>query len=265
MMLLQLSRDLLRRLPEWEAPLKWSLALAVILLVFLLLLAFGGPDALRFPARIGAFGTLLTLQLLFLWGNRRALSPYHQAQQLFIAGEYSQAREILEALPAGGRESVDALVLLGNCYRHLGKFDDCRRALARALELKPRHHLALYSRGLLALVSGEYAQAAAFIKRAQAAGAPASVSFELGQCHFLLGDTEQAREHFQAARASLALEPAKRRLLGYYLGEHQEEPNREALPRDAALRHWRAEAAKYAPSPYSAHLRSAIDWLAHAG
>ena len=123
MMVWQVARDLTRRLPEWDVSAKLSLAIAIMLLILLLGVGFLGPQAIRFPARIGAFGLLVTIQLLFLWGNRRDASPYHQAQQHFIARDYQAARELLEPLPAAGRASVDALVLLGNSYRHLGQLD----------------------------------------------------------------------------------------------------------------------------------------------
>ena len=120
-------RDMARRLPEWDRSVKLGLGLAVALLIPLLALGFGGPEAVRLPARIGAFGTLVTAQLLFLWANRRDISPYHQAQQRFIAGDYPRARSILENIPESSHVSVDALVLLGNCYR----ISACMSAVAR--------------------------------------------------------------------------------------------------------------------------------------
>ena len=131
MMIWQVARDLTRRLPEWEASAKLSLAIAIVLLLLLLAVGFAGPAAIQFPARIGAFLLLVTIQLLFLWGNRRDASPYHQAQQRFIAGDYAGARDLLETMPDRGRASVDALVLLGNSYRHLAQFDAAQAALRR--------------------------------------------------------------------------------------------------------------------------------------
>ena len=96
MMIWQVARALTRRLPEWDASAKLSLAIAILLLLLLLGVGFLGPDAVQFPARIGAFGLLVTIQFLFLWGNRREASPYHQAQKQFIAQDYQAARELLE-------------------------------------------------------------------------------------------------------------------------------------------------------------------------
>ena len=254
MMVWQVARDLTRRLPEWEASAKLSLAIALLLLLILLGIGFFGPDAIQFTARIGAFGLLVTIQLVFLWGNRRDASPYHQAQQHFIAHDYQAARDLLEALPDTGRASVDALVLLGNSYRHLGQFDHARSALARALEIKPEHHLALFSAGKLNLVRGEYAAASDFLERAINAGAPDIVAFDLGQARYLLGQTAEALQQLSAARLALSDEPAQLLLLQFYLWNMGagEMPNEEFIREN--IQHWRQEARKYSSTPYGAHL-----------
>ncbi len=254
MMLWQVARDLTRRLPEWDASAKLSLAIAILLLLALLGVGFLGSEAIQFPARIGAFGLLVTIQLLFLWGNRRDASPYHQAQQHFIACDYQAARELLEALPDRGRASVDALVLLGNTYRHLSQFDPARTALARALELKPRHDLALFSAGKLHLVQGEYDAASERIERAIETGAPDIVRFELGQARYLLGEHAEAYRHLTAARPALADDPAQLLLLQYYLWAlgADEMPTEEPIRQN--IEHWLLEARKYSDTPYGAHL-----------
>ncbi len=261
MMLRTLSRDLSRRVPEWDAPLKWSLAIALCLLASLLLLGFAGPSEIQFPARVGAFGTLVTLQLVFLWGNRREISPYHQAQQHFIAGDYRAAREILEQVPERGRASVDALVLLGNTYRHLGQYELCRRALDEALALKPRHHLALYSRGMLSLVTGDYAAAGASIEQALEAGAPDIVRFELGQCYHLQGEGEAALAQFSAVGDDLRHEPDKRQLLRFYLAQLNQGRQSDRAATEEDIAHWRAEARKHRATPFGRHLDEAVAWM----
>ncbi len=268
MMLRQISRDLIRRLPEWDTPTKLSLAIAVVLLFLLLSLGFFGPPEVQFPARVGAFGLLLSLQLLFLWANRREISPYHQAQQHFIAGDYQAAHALLEEIPDSGRQSVDALVLLGNTYRHLRLYDKSRLALERALALKADHHLGLFSMGKLQLVSGEYAAARDYIARALAAGAPDIVKFELGQCCFLLGDNSAAEQHFIDVHDLLVEQPAQSLLLQYYLylmdaadrpSDYLIEQNLSAL-RDEALSH--------RGSPYGTQIQEASErmgeWLGEA-
>ena len=254
MMLRHFARGFTRRMPAWDAPTRLAFVLALALLVLLLGLGFAGPPPIQLPARIGAFGLLVSLQLLFLWGNRRDISPYHQAQRHFIAGDYAAARAVLEALPDRGRESVDALTLLGNTYRHLGQFQRSQRALQSALELKPRHHLALFSMGKLQLVQGEYAAAAERITASLASGAPVIARFELGQCYFLLADAAAAREQLLAARESLDDMPAQAALLVVYLGRLASIEVTSTPLSSEHRRFWVDEARKYAESPYGAHL-----------
>jgi len=261
MMFRHLARDLTRRLPEWDASAKIALAIAILLLLLLLAVGFLGPSAIRLPARFGAFGLLVSIQLLLLWGNRRDASPYHQAQQHFIAGEYPAARALLESVPERGRASVDPLVLLGNTYRHLGQFELCRSALSRALELKPGHSLARYSIGKLELALGNYGTASDCFQGAIAAGAPDIVDFDLGQARYLAGDGDAALTNLTQARAALAEEPAQLLLLQYYMHALHAGawPDQQLI--DENLKHWRDEADKYAETPYGRHLSAVVGRL----
>ena len=258
MMLRQIARQVRRRAPNWDPSVRIAFVLALALLILLLGLGFAGPPPLQMPARIGAFGLLITLQLLFLWGSRRDISPYHQAQRHFIDGDYEAARAILARLPDDGRESVDALTLLGNACRHLGLFQQSRQALRRALDLKPRHHLALFSYGKLLLAQGECAAAAAQVRASLEAGAPDLVRFELGQCCFLLGDTQTAREQFLAARSHLDDMPAQLAMADVYLWQLDGASDAKPAMADELRQYWRDEAQKYAATPYGAHLREML-------
>ena len=255
-------RTMARRFPNWDASVKVAFALAIILMIFLVALGFGGPRQIQFPARIGAFGLLVTLQVLFLWANRRDVSPYHQAQRHFVAGDFQSARSILEEIPESSRVSVDALVLLGNCYRHLGMYEKSRRALEQALQVKPKHHLALFSRGKLSLVLGDYAHAAETLAKALEAGSPDIVRFELGQAYFLHGDHERAVPQLQAIASHVEDDPHLTLLLKYYLHcmSVAERPSLESTL--AGLDHWRQETRKHTTTPYGEAIRLAIDDLA---
>ncbi len=258
MMLWRAARDLTRRLPEWERSTKLSLAIAAPLLLFMLALGVFGPSEMQFPARIGAFGLLVTIQLLFLYANRRQASPYHEAQQRFIAGDYDAARAILESLPDRGRASADALILLGNTYRHLGQYESSRAALTRALTIKPESHLGLFSLGKLHLVQGDYADACVLFERAIKAGAPEIIRFEWGQALYLLGDHDKASERMLDASVAIAEDPALMLLVEYYhwlmdAGSQPDEQSiREQLPQ------WRNDARKYAGTPYGDHLSKVV-------
>ena len=255
------TRDAEPSAQKWDGSTRLALGMAIALLVSLLLLGFAGPPEVRLPARIGAFGTLITLQLLFLWGKRRDISPYHQAQRRFIAGDYVATRGILEALPERGIESVDALVLLGNSYRNLGQFPQAQSILQRALDIKPRHHLALFSMGKLLMTQGQYQAAREHIESALEAGSPDIVHFELGQCCLLAGDKSSAQANFLAARPHLQDTPAQAALLESYL---QQLGSAKAPDIDSeTLQHWRDEARKATATAYGEHLRQVIrDWEA---
>jgi len=247
-------RELARRTQGWDTPLKLALGLALLLLALLLGLAFGGPAPVQLPARIGAFGLLLALQLLFFYGNRRDISPYHSARERFIAGDYEAARSILEALPENAPQSVDALVLLGNSYRRLGQLRQAQAALTQAVARKPQHPVALYSMGKLELVQGKFAAAQTHIEAARAAGAPDELRLELGQLCLLQGQTAQALQHFLSLRGAFEQEPAQALLRDAYLHELGEgaAPSTERLRAASAI--WQAEAQTFYNSAYGEHL-----------
>ena len=257
-------RDLFRRLPEWDAPSRLSLYMAVILLVLLLLVGFVGPAEIRLPARFGAFGLLLTLQLVIFWGNRRAISPYHEAQQQYIRGEYASARDLLGPLPEPHRASVDALVLLGNCYRQLGQYDKSKLAIERALLLKPDYHYALYAAGRLTLVLGEYAQACEYIERALSQGAPDVVHFDLGQACYYLGDCGKATLYLSKFSESSFEEPAKAMLAMHYLRilDNGKPPSAESIRQN--INYWEDEASKYRPTVYGTAIFDEVEQLQKA-
>ena len=253
-------RDLYKRLPEWDRSSRLSLYLAVILLALLLLAGFVGPDAIKLPARLGAFGLLLTLQLVVLWGNRRAISPYHEAQQHYIRGEYESARDLLEPVPEDQRESVDALALLGNCYRQLGQLEESRAAIKRALELKPNYHYALYAAGKLSQVSGDYHDARAYFEGALAAGTPELVHFDLGQVCYYLG-SDDAAAHLRKFKAASLDEPAKMVMATYYLLDISKTGVWSPFLTEGDITFWLDEAKRYQQTEYGKRLLADIKRL----
>ena len=260
-----ISRHIIRGLfggmQSWDRASKLSLALAIVLLLLLLALGFAGPAQLQFPARVGAFGCLLTAQLLFFWGNRRQVSPYHQAQRHYIVGDFEAARAILEALPRGARESVDALILLGNCYRQLSRFEAARAVIDHALAIKPGYHYGLYAKGKLNLVTGSFANAARDLERASAAGAPDVTLFELGQACQLLGDADAARVHLETFLAAESDEDAKIMLSRHYLREMDAGDFAASEANPELFAHWVDEAERYAETEYGKMLKRDIDRL----
>ena len=259
-----LLRDLLGDLPRWDRASKLSLLLSSALLILLLTLGFTGPAEIQFPARIGAFGTLLSLQLLLFWGNRRRISPYHQAQRHYLDGQYAEARDILGQIPEGSRASVDALVLLCHACRQLCQFDQSRAAIDHALKLNPDYHHALYAAGKLSLVTGEYDRAIASFKRALDMGAPDFALFDLGQAATLRGDDTTAERSLTRFLATDSDEPAKRLLSRFYLGRAARD---DAIAQasggeiEAHLLYWRGEAERYRTTAYGKRLERDIGSL----
>ncbi|MCY4021616.1 MAG: tetratricopeptide repeat protein [Chloroflexi bacterium] len=254
-------RDLYKRLPEWDRSARLSLYLAVILLIALLLAGFVGPDEIKLPARLGAFGLLLTLQLLILWANRRAISPYHEAQQHYIRGEYESARDLLEPALDSHRGSADALALLGNCYRQLGQFDRAELAIERALQTKPDYHYALYAAGKLNLVLGDYAQASELIERACSMGAPEVVYFDLGQAYYYLRDHARAAAYLGRFCKLSFEEPAKTMLAMHYLKTLTDsQPASAELIRESII-YWQEEAARYRRTGYGTAILNEVRLL----
>lgn len=259
MILRYFFRDLLRRWPRWDPASKLALEIAIVLLLLLFWLSIDGPQVIRLPARFGAFGLLLTAQLIFFWGNRRAISPYHQAQRYFVAGDYVSARRILEQIPESGRASVDALVLLGNTYRHLGALELGQKTLQRALQLKPDYHYARYAAGKLALVAGRFGEAADELEQALATGAPGLVHFDAGLARFMHGELNKAMEHFSLYGAGASDEPEKAALIRICqcIASQIDLPHASEIGDHLSV--WQDEAAKYAGTPYGKRLGELVE------
>lgn len=254
-------RDLYKRLPEWDRSSRLSLYLAIVLLALLLLASFAGPDEIKLPSRLGAFGLLLTLQLLIFWGSRRSISPYHQAQQHYLRGEYQSARDLLEPIPDSQRGSADALVLLGNCYRQLAQFDRAGLSIERALQIKPDYHYALFAAGKLNLVSGDYAQASELIERACSMGAPEVVYFELGQAYYYLRDHARAAAYLGRFCQLSFDEPAKTTLARHYLANLADSQPVTGESPGESIAYWEQEAARYRQTDYGKAILNELSLL----
>lgn len=262
MMIMRMFHDLWKRVPTWDKPSQIAFASGIILLPILLILGFVGPEPIQIPARAGAFGLLLSIQLVILWGNRRLLSPYHEAQQYFMKGDYAAARDILEQIPLEDRVSVDALVLLANTYRHLGQYEDSLAVATRALEEKPDYHYASYGMGKTLLVTGVYEDASNFLTKALFQGAPDVVQFDLGYAYFLSGDYPRASHHFNNILSLLNDEPSQLLLAQHCLYQMQsgERPAYSLIEKHLA--YWQNEVTKFRDTPYGQALQTDVDMLA---
>lgn len=245
---------LFQQIREWDRPSQIALALDVVLLMGALVVLGNVPE-LRTPATGAVIGLVLMLQVIVLWGNRRMVTAFTQAQNLFRAGEIDQARQVLEKHIAE-REAkkqgvkVDVLVLLGNLYRVQGAIEASEALLRQANVRAPRYHFALYGLGRTLLVKGEFEQAAALIEQALNSGAPDTVLHDLALARFCMGETSDAREAL--LRVTPTDDPA-RRLMAAYINQQEIHLEPEMLL------FWQGEYERFAATQYGKFLREFLD------
>lgn len=261
MMIAHFVQDLRRRFPTWDTPSKYALIIGLVLLPITLVLGFFGPEEIRLPAKIGAFGLLLMVQLVILWGNRGMMSPLSQAQKHFRDGDYETAREILENLPVNDQPSVDALTLLANTYRHLGLLEQSYQAVSQALELKPDYHYVLYGMGRTLLAWGQYADASNFITKALFSGAPTVVKFDLGHSLYRQNKINEAKQNFLEVIDIIKDEPYQLLLAQYCLVQMGEGQGPDMQLIQQGLPHWKATAEKFSNTPYGTAIQADVDIL----
>jgi tetratricopeptide (TPR) repeat protein len=248
---------LLRAIRAWDRPSRTALGTGLTLLIVTLSIVALGPDGLKQPAVITAGGLLIITQIIIMWGSRGMVTPYTQAQRAYLAEDFATARQVLEALRAGGGADCRDLTLLGNTYRQLGQLEKSEEVLTEAMQLCPNHHFPLYGFGRTLLVQGRYAEAIDAFGRAQAAGAPLVVQFDLGDAYFRQGDREQARRVLEGV-SSLIEEPHRTLMAAYLLYRLERgEPPSAALV-EAGLPYWRAEGERFRQTPYGQALANDV-------
>lgn len=238
-------RRLLIQFRSWDRPSQVGFILALLLLVPTALIANNGPEDLRQPALIGLFGLVITAQVIFMYANRGMLTPFSKAQRLYRNGDLDGARKILESLYPGG--DVQALTLLGNTYRQLGRLEESEQVLFEARNKHPDHYFPLYGLGRTLLVQGRYAEAAAMIEQALEHGAPPVVAADAGEAHYYAGNTAAAQAHLTAVQPEEPHRALMTAHLLYRLGAG--EPPDAALVA-AGLPFWEAQMRRFQQTPY---------------
>lgn len=256
----RLSARLVRWLRTWDRPSQMALGLALLFLLISVFLAAFGSGAIRQAALVSAAGLFILMQGIILWGNRGMVTPYTQAQRHFLAGDFDSARLVLESLRDTGKADADALTLLGNTYRQLGRLDNSETVLRQAIVMSPSHHFSLYGFGRTLQAKGDYAQAAQVLQNALTSGAPPLVQFDLGEIHFRQGLYDEAKILLQAAKPHLQ-EPYRVLMADYLLYRlgTSTPPNGEQIRQ--GLPYWQAYADKFRDTPYGAALAEDIRWL----
>lgn len=256
-----LLRDLLKRLPDWDTPSKLSLGIAVMLLVITLLTAAFGSEAVRLPAMAVAVGLVMIMQVIILWGNRGMVTAFTRAQRHYLAGEFPQARDVLENEFEQGKPTAQTLTLLGNVYRQLGELDRSKAVLAEALILEPMGHFPLYGLGMTLLAQGQYNEAIVRIRQSLSNGGPTVVQFDLGHSLYRAGQWDAAKQVLLEA-SDVVLEEPHRQLMHTHL-LHQlgagVPPNSQLIM--SGLPFWQASAERFNTTDYGKAVQADIQLL----
>ncbi len=251
-----LARNLPHDFRTWDRLTQIAFVLGLVLLGAAAAVFFIGPPDIRLPVLVGGSGLILVLEVTVLLGNRGMRSAYALAQQHYLAGDFESARALLERGRASGRASARVLTLLGNTYRQLGDLENSSAVLSEALNKEPDHHFPLYGFGRTLLAQGQFAEAAAVIRRALDAGAPPVVLGDLGEALFHAGmQDEAARTLRVAAEQRETRETPHRLLMAYWLLYEMG----DAFPLTSAqiedgLSYWQASTERFAGTPYGARL-----------
>lgn len=252
----------------WDTPAKIALGIALLLLWALLGIAGQTTGETRNLVLFGFALLMLVTQAIVLWGNRRLVTPYTQAQRLAANGDFAAARDVLLARQAdlakeGKQLDVKSLTLLGNIYRSLGSLAESEAALRQAVARQPTDYFPLYGLGRTLLVLGHFDESLTFIQKSVEYGAPSGVQCDIGFIYYCRNESAAAAQAFQKV---LQESPeAHRRLLAHFLVYHNHSQPAAAPPDPAllvaGLPFWEAEAQRYQHTPYGQALQPMVDAL----
>lgn len=258
-----ISRLIMERFRAWD---KWArLAFIIGVAAFIALVILGAmlPPEQRSGAFISLFVLTTVIEVIILWANRGMVTPYTQAQRLYLAENFRQARDVLEKALLDTPDEVNLLTLLGNTYRQLGDVESSERVLTDAVKLKQNTHFALYGFGRTLLVKGQYSKAAEAFRSALDAGAPPIVWLDYAEALYRTGTDNPALLEALHNGQDAAMHEPHRALLAAYLGHRVggAAPPTPSLVTQG-LAYWQANAERFAHTPYGAAL--ALDVAAMA-
>lgn len=232
--------------------------MALLLLIPSALIAARGPENLRQPATIGTIGLVIAAQGVFMWANRGLVTPFTKAQRLFMRGDLEAACQILEQLYDEGKANMQAMTLLGNTYRQLGRIEESHKVLYEALNKTPNHYFPLYGFGRTLLIEGHYAEAANMIEQALQNGGPQVIQYDAGEAHYRQGNYAQAIAFLQAAQMYLDDEPHRALMAVHLLYQMDAGDPPSASMIDMGIQYWRSQAELYAHTAYGQALAADI-------
>ena len=253
----ELRRTFLEQVTHWDAATRTALTVAGALMIVMIgLYAFGG-EALRVPTVVGIATLLIVAQGIVLWGNRHMVTPFTQAQRLYLSGQIDKATHLLQQQREHGTADVRELTLLGNIYRQHGDLTDSETVLYEALDISPQHHFPLYGLGRTKLVSGAYHDAAQLIQQALDSGASTHVQADLGEALYLDGQHDAARAHLAKAGAN-RLDAGRTLRLHWIAFKLGTSPPPTQAQIEIGLAELRQTAARYHNTPYGAAIEEQL-------
>lgn len=244
-----LIRRVQRDFSGWDRATQIAFVLAIVLLVVGLFLIALSPQEARLNVVIGVGALLILAQAIILWGNRGMVTPYTQAQRLYLNGNLEGARTLLERAKAAGTLDMRATTLLGVTYRQLGRLDESAAILYEAVHNAPVQHFPLYNYGRTLLAQGHYANAATAIERSLELGSPSVTRFDVAEALMLQNDQTRAADLLIDVQPDL-IEPHRKLMAAWWLHRIGQGDPPDAALIDAGLPFWSASAQRFAGSPY---------------
>lgn len=257
------SRHIMQRFRAWDRWARLAFIIGVVAFIALVILGAALPPEQRANAFISLFVLTTVIEVIILWANRGLVTPYTQAQRLYLAENFTQARDVLEKALGDNPDDANMLTLLGNTYRQLGDVEASERVLTDAVKLKQNPHFALYGFGRTLLIKGQYHEAADAFRRALDAGAPPIAWLDYAEALYRAGDdTQEVLDALLNGQDAAAREPHRALLAAYLRYRVGDAPPPAPSLVAAGLTYWQANAERFAHTPYGAAL--ALDAAAMA-
>jgi tetratricopeptide (TPR) repeat protein len=263
----RLTASLVERFLKWESSAQRGFLLAVGLAIVMFLIATLAPSAdVRLPAAISFIALLVVMQGIFLWANRNMVTPYTQAQRAYMAGNFAQAKQILEEIRVTGKQDMNVLTLLGNTYRQLGELDSSERVLSECLNIYPKHYFPLYGFGRTLLAQGRYDEAREYFTQALEQGAPSVTQFDLAEAYYRQADTQTAKALLLQVRDGqsadqLSAEPHRLLMANYFLYRIDGGNAPDNAQIHDGILFWQTQATLFQHTPYGESVASDVQFL----
>jgi len=243
-----LRRQLQQMITTWEPAARISLLLAMTVFLSMSGLLWLGSERFQQPALVGLVTSLLFMQGLVLWANRRMVTPLTAARRHYLRGDFHQVIRLLASEVTSENPDADALTLVGNTYRQMGNLEESEKVLFKAVNISPEAYFPVYGFGRTALMKGDYDTAKQYLSRAIELNAPPATCVDLAEIHYRLGEIEQMKRMLEVAPSDL---DAPRQLMRMFLSEGN---YRVTEDQEAALAYWEEMAKRFSHTAYGVAL-----------